>query len=87
MPHPDGVLGGALANLRRTLAEQIPTANQSHLGVVWPVQLIEAVAGHGDLSLAKHNIAAGIDLNDLVVKLVADECIPVAKRTAQVGRG
>lgn len=43
--------------------------------IVGTIQMVEAVAGHVDRALLKHDLPGQRDLENAIIELVADQCI------------
>jgi hypothetical protein len=50
-----------------------------HLGVIWPIQLVEAGTRHVALPLAEYNRSVRVNLKDLIANLIADQPVSIVQ--------
>ena len=63
--------------LYSSLRRRWPRIAAHDFGVVWHVELVEAVSRNPNLSLAESDVPGSIDLNDLISELVADQGVAI----------
>ena len=57
-----------------------------NFGVIGSIQLVEAYACDAEFSLREHNLFLWVDFNDLHVKLVADQRVPIGQSDCPAGK-